>query len=649
MPRKFHQAIFLSAALAGAAFAQDPADRFYSAVRGNDLAAVRSMIQSNGVNVRDQRGTTPVMYAAAYGSAEALRTIIAAGADVNATNDFGATALMWGITDAEKVRMLVAAGADVRAKSKMGRTPLYLAAANDGSSATVKLLLDRGASPTERDNQQSTPLLAATSSNDLASIKMLLEHGADANDTDAAGLTPLMNAAGNGNLKAIEMLLARGAAVNAVTKQQVVPPVKNGAMGVGNLTALMLAAPAAGPDVIKALLDAGANPNAADIRSMTPLMIAIASDHADARVVRMLIERGTDTARKDRDGQTAADWARKYNSPAVLRELNLQPSKMQISRVIIPARLTGNLDPRAGAARGVALLERTNGTFFKEGGCAACHAQNLTSMATTAAMAARVPVHEATKAGDLKGIQAFLAGMEQPLLQRMDAPVPEILTFMGMQLASENALPDRATDAMVHNLVALQRQGGNWHVGWMARPPMSDGDISRTAFAIRLLQLYGPAGRKAELQKRIQRAATWLAAADPRTTEDLNMQLLGLKWAGASSRELQGGLRKLARLQHDDGGWSQTPYLPTDAYATGQSLYTLHELGAPVNNRGTRYLMETQAADGSWHVVSRAAKIQPYFESGFPYGGDQWISSAATAWATMSLSYSVPPKQIARR
>ena len=107
------------------------------------------------------------------------------------------------------------------------------------------------------------------------------------------------------------------------------------------------------------------------------------------------------------------------------------------------------------------------------------------------------------------------------------------------------------------------------------------------------------------------------------------------------------GLRR--RLQREDGGWAQTPYLPTDAYATGQSLYTLHELGQPVNTRGIQYLVQTQAPDGSWHVVSRTPKFQPYFESGFPYAGDQWISSAGTAWATMALAYNVRPQQIAHR
>jgi hypothetical protein len=56
-----------------------------------------------------------------------------------------------------------------------------------------------------------------------------------------------------------------------------------------------------------------------------------------------------------------------------------------------------------------------------------------------------------------------------------------------------------------------------------------------------------------------------------------------------------------------------------------------------------KYLLNTQAADGSWHVKSRSIWVQPYFESGFPYGHDQWISAAGTSWATMALSLAVEP------
>jgi len=39
-------------------------------------------------------------------------------------------------------------------------------------------------------------------------------------------------------------------------------------------------------------------------------------------------------------------------------------------------------------------------------------------------------------------------------------------------------------------------------------------------------------------------------------------------------------------------------------------------------------------------VRSRSPKFQPYFEGGFPYGHDQWISSMATGWATAALAAS---------
>ena len=59
------------------------------------------------------------------------------------------------------------------------------------------------------------------------------------------------------------------------------------------------------------------------------------------------------------------------------------------------------------------------------------------------------------------------------------------------------------------------------------------------------------------------------------------MQLLGLKWANANARAREGRTRELMAAQRPDGGWAQTPYLASDAYATGQVLYTLREMGVP--------------------------------------------------------------------
>ena len=71
----------------------------------------------------------------------------------------------------------------------------------------------------------------------------------------------------------------------------------------------------------------------------------------------------------------------------------------------------------------------------------------------------------------------------------------------------------------------------------------------------------------------------------------------------------------------------------------------------PAYQRGLRFLLNTQIDDGSWHVKSRAFGFQPYFESGFPHGHDQWISAAATSWATMAmaLGLSTGAEQVAQR
>jgi squalene cyclase len=221
-------------------------------------------------------------------------------------------------------------------------------------------------------------------------------------------------------------------------------------------------------------------------------------------------------------------------------------------------------------------------------------------------------------------------------------------TFM---MAVLNVPSSLATDAWVYYLAAKQRQAGNWH-GMATRTPIQDGDISRTALAIRALSVYGIPARKAELSGRIHSAVAWLVAQQPHSTEERIMQLLGLAWAGANRPLREARTRELKALQRSDGGWGQTPNLVSDAYATGQVLYALHELGQPASDpgiqRGIAFLLRTQAEDGTWHVMSRAMKIQPYFESGFPYEHDQWISQSGTAWAAMALAVTEVPSTSVR-
>jgi len=623
--------------------AGEPSDRFYQAVRNNDIASLRTLLKTSDVNLRDKRGTTPLMYAAAFGSLDAMKVLLAAGADVNAKNAFDATALMWCVSDLGKARLLVAKGADANARSKQGSTPLLIAASDDGASEIVKLLLENGADVAASDESHETALNEAAYANDLATVKLLLRKGADVNARDVTGETPLMNAAAEGNAEMVGMLLARGADINAVSNKELGLHVKNGPIALGLCTPLIMAAAYAGLDTIQVLLDHGARVNAQDTRGMTPLMLAIASDRPDPRVVRLLLEKGADPKIKSGNGETALDWAKKFQNGPVMQALALARAEIPPATVK-PARGRQVPELKEALGKSIALLQRVNANFMNTGGCFSCHGQNLTAMAVTAARASGLRVDEATAAEQVKSLRLFLASTEQPLLQRGDPPgAPDVLEYALFHMAADGVAADRTTDAIIHNIAAEQRKEGNWHTDTNARPPLQDGDFTRTAMAIRCLRLYGFAGRKAEFDRRIERAAAWLESATPRNTEDEDMQLLGLKWAGTDASRLQGRLRKLQAQQRPDGGWAQTPDLLSDAYATGQAIYTLHELGVSASDaacrRGVEYLLRTQLDDGSWHVRSRAPKFQPYFQSGFPHDHDQWISSAATAWAAMGLAY----------
>ena len=138
---------------------------------------------------------------------------------------------------------------------------------------------------------------------------------------------------------------------------------------------------------------------------------------------------------------------------------------------------------------------------------------------------------------------------------------------------------------MIHNLAAQQLASGAWGIPGIMRPPTSDSVFTIAAFAIRVLQQYAPPARRREFDERIERAARLLASSEPATTEDSVTRLLGLRWAGADAAKLQQSGKSLLRLQRTDGGWGQTPYLSSDAYATGTALYALHEAGVPASLR----------------------------------------------------------------
>lgn len=640
--------------------APNSSDEFYHAIRANDLPQLRALISNKAnINIKDRHGATPLMYAAAVGSVAAVKALLAAGADVRARNAFDATALMWGITNPEKVRLLVDAGADVNAQSKQGRTALLIAASNGGSIDTVRLLVAKGANanpPVDVATSTSGPpvrrpgtavILAAATAGDLEMVRFFIEQGVDVNGADKLGNTPLQAAAAAGNVQMVKLLLAKGAKVDAAVMDA--GKVKKGPVALNHLTPLMFAAPFGTPDLVRTLIDAGANVNARDIRDMTPLMLAVSSETQNTEVVRLLLEKGADTKAKSVLGETALDWAKKFGDPALLRLLG--DAGKEPERVSDFARGTVPADVRAALGKSVALLQQSSTEFFKESGCVGCHHQNFTAMAVAAVRKKGVPVDDAAAQEQLKVVTTQWMGAQEPLLQRLDPPgAADTLMFSLMGLATLEYPADAITDAMVLNVAAEQMADGSWCLGGISRPPIEEGCIARAARAIRLLQWYGPPGLKSDFEKRIARARDYLLEAQPKTTDDRAMLLAGLKWSGASPGRVEAAALALLSEQRADGGWAGNQYLATDAYATGGALDALFQSGKLAANdaayrRGVDFLLRTQRPDGSWYVKSRAVKFQPYFQSGFPYDHDQWISASATAVAVIAIANGMPEQQ----
>lgn len=642
--------LVLGSTLFGVAAPEQPADRFYRAIRSNDLAALDDVVkESADVNVRDADGVTPLMYAAAIGSVEAMTRLLARGADVNARNTLGSSALTWATNDVAKVRLLLDRGANVNVVSKPGRTPLLVATMDDASADVVRLLMARGADVHASDKLQATALHTAAVAADIETLRVLLDAKLDVNARDAAGFTPLMVAVANGSLDAVKLLLSKGAHVNDVSGDGEViihapARAKNGMLALGSFSPLLLAAPGGSAELVKTLLEAGADVNARDLRGMTPLMLAVATDHYNLDTIRTLLDKGADLTMKSLEGETVLDWARKFGDTPVVALLT-RAGALVNATVTTPALKAAPVDLPTAVARGVALLERTSSAqFFAKGGCAACHAQNMMDIAASAARSKGIRLDAKETASRLAVTKGRFVVSVPHLLERLDvAGTPDVPLFSIAALAAIGYAPDRMTDAMAVNVAAQQYPDGRWHVGWTARPPIQDGDISRTALAIRMLTTYAPPALAAEMNGRLARAKRWMESASPVTTDDRAMRLLALRWSGADNTTIATSAAGLMATQRSDGGWAQRDELASDAYATGQTLYAL-AMGAGTQRtdaafqRGVKFLLSTQQADGSWYVRSRAVKFQPYFESGFPYGGDQWISQMATGWAASALA-----------
>lgn len=169
---------------------------------------------------------SPVADAAMAGDREAVRALIRSGADVDAAQGDGMTALHWAAErgDPDLTRLLLEAGARGTVVTRLGGyTPLHLAA-RAGAGPVVRLLVEGGAPADRAADNGTTPLHFAAASGSVEAVEVLLAAGAEVDATESAWQqTPLIFAASWGHAGVVRLLLAAGADGSRTTRVVDIP------------------------------------------------------------------------------------------------------------------------------------------------------------------------------------------------------------------------------------------------------------------------------------------------------------------------------------------------------------------------------------------------------------------------------------------
>jgi ankyrin repeat protein len=257
-------------------------------------------------------GFTPLLYAARQGCLECAKSLIGAGAAVDATDPDGVTPLISALLNAhfDTAKYLLEAGANVNKWDFWGRTPLYLAVDFNTlphGGRPDRLSLD------DTTNLEMIDILLAAGANPNAQLKLFppyrslrMDRGADA--ILDIGTTPLLRAARGADIAAIERLAAAGALLDLPQRDGITPLMA--AVGAGASSTDTRGKFRTELDALEtadALLAAGAAIDELDARGRTALHYAAAAGYTD--VAKRLVEKGASLLVADADGVTPIDAA----------------------------------------------------------------------------------------------------------------------------------------------------------------------------------------------------------------------------------------------------------------------------------------------------------------------------------------------------
>jgi N-acyl-D-amino-acid deacylase len=293
------------------------------------------------------------------------------------------------------------------------------------------------------------------------------------------------------------------------------------------------------------------------------------------------------------------------------------------------------------ARRGLKVLERGMAAYPQQRQCFSCHHQTLPLVALDEARKAKIPINEELFQSQAKFTHAAFTRQLSSLKSGSGIGGRSFTVGYGLWTLDTVRWPkDETTAAMVTYLLKTQEKEGHWP-RQTERPPLSESLVASTVLAGHYMRQFATPGQKEDVEAAVRRAKHWLDHAPRRTQEDFVFRLWGLKLLEGTAEQREAARAAVLARQNADGGWGQTSSMASDAYATGQTLFVLREIGLerdhPAMQRGRRFLRRTQLPDGSWKVETRSPPVQVFFDNGDPHGKHQFISMAATAWAVAAL------------
>jgi ankyrin repeat protein len=612
-------------------------DALFAAIQRGAVADVEQLLQSGvSANAINAEGTSALMAATLFGDVRMVDVLLENHADPNRPGTSGTTALMWAVPDIAKVQLLLARGANVNARSETERTALLVAASYPGTVDLLRLLLDRGADLRAQDRGGATALSLAVRSADSNVVRFLVDRGQDPN---ALSLAAQGTAFARHDLPTVDYLMT--------TIAKPMPQL---------LITAAIWQPVA---FVRRWIDSGADVSAslpAVQYSRTPLLSAVTSEDEGADTLRLLLEHGADPNAQTTERESPLDWAIYKGDRAKIKVLEQHGAKRgsgpRRDEIAPPPAGKLGTDPQVSLNKSVARLLEVALTFREKtpAGCISCHHNAMPALAAAAARRKGMDVDEVRARKNMDDMLTFFT-INAPRMMMGDPAVGgEAITagYVQMALAAEQHPLDTVTATITHWLIARQMPDGKWLGNGVNRPPSEYSTISHTALAAGGLKAYSLPGRQSEITERLRRAQRWLLAAEPKSAEERAMRLMGLVWTDAPRDRVAAAIRVIRERQEPNGGWSQFGRTPPDAYATGQSLYALHIAGVAatddVYRKGVAFLLGTQYPDGTWLVKTHSFPVQRYFESGFPFGRHQWISTAGTSWATLAIAQTLPDR-----